>query len=121
DRLDLEQLIRMLLALERGETRACRVVRVPTPDEEDAKRQHRERNVLVSERTAHSNRMTGIFLTRCSTPDSSNQTWCNAYIQGVADGLSISNAAGSWPLCIPEKVVASQVRDIVLPFIRRNP
>ena len=31
DRLDLEQLIRMLLALERGETRACRVVRVPAP------------------------------------------------------------------------------------------
>jgi transposase len=41
DRLDLELLIRMLLALERGETRICRVVRVPTPTEEDAKRQHR--------------------------------------------------------------------------------
>ena len=50
DRLDLEQLIRMLLALERGETRACRVVRVPSPAEEDAKRQHRERAVLVAER-----------------------------------------------------------------------
>jgi len=41
DRLDLELLIRMLLALERGETRICRVVQVPTPTEEDAKRQHR--------------------------------------------------------------------------------
>ena len=40
DRLDLEQLIRMLLALERGETRACRVVRVPSPAAEDAKRQN---------------------------------------------------------------------------------
>jgi transposase len=48
DRLDLEQLIRMLLALERGETRACRVVRVPSAAEEDAKRQHRERQVLVA-------------------------------------------------------------------------
>ena len=47
DRLDLELLIRMLLALERGETRICRVVRVPTPAEEDVKRQHRERSVLV--------------------------------------------------------------------------
>lgn len=62
DRLDLEQLIRMLLALERGETRACRVVRVPTPEEEDAKRQHRERRVLVTERTAHTNRMKGILM-----------------------------------------------------------
>jgi hypothetical protein len=31
----------MLLALERGETRICRVIQVPTPAEEDAKRQHR--------------------------------------------------------------------------------
>jgi transposase len=63
DRLDLELLIRMLLALERGETRICRVVRVPTPTEEDAKRQHRERQVLVADRTAHSNRIKGILMT----------------------------------------------------------
>ena len=63
DRLDLELLIRMLLALERGETRICRVVRVPTPSEEDAKRQHRERQVLVADRTAHSNRIKGILMT----------------------------------------------------------
>src|SRR5262247_1926685 len=36
DRIDLELLIRMLLALERGETRICRVLQVPTPAEEDA-------------------------------------------------------------------------------------
>jgi transposase len=62
DRLDLEQLVRVLLALERGETRACRVVRVPTLDEGDVKRQHREREVLVAERTAHTNRMTGMLM-----------------------------------------------------------
>jgi transposase len=62
DRLDLELLIRMLLALERGETRICRVVQVPSQAEEDAKRQHRERAVLVAERTAHSNRITGILM-----------------------------------------------------------
>ena len=63
DRIDLELLIRMLLALERGETRICRVVQVPSPAEEDAKRQHRERAALVAERTAHSNRITGILMT----------------------------------------------------------
>ena len=62
DRIDLELLIRMLLALERGETRICRVVEVPSPAEEDAKRQHRERAALVAERTAHSNRITGILM-----------------------------------------------------------
>ena len=62
DRLDLELLIRMLLALERGKTRICRVVQVPSPAEEDAKRQHRERAVLVAERTGHSDRITGILM-----------------------------------------------------------
>jgi transposase len=62
DRLDLELLIRMLLALERGETRICRVVQVPSLAEEDAKRQHRERAVLVAERTAHGNRIMGILM-----------------------------------------------------------
>src|SRR5512132_404756 len=59
---DLEQLLRMLLALERGETRACRVVRVPSPAEEDAKRQHRERLVLVAARTRHGNRIPGLLM-----------------------------------------------------------
>src|SRR5215831_18948789 len=62
DRIDLELLIRMLLALERGETRICRVVQVPTPTEEDAKREHRERAVLVKEKTAHTNRIGGILM-----------------------------------------------------------
>ena len=44
----------MLLALERGETRICRVVRVPTPTEEDAKREHRERAVLINAARASS-------------------------------------------------------------------
>jgi transposase len=52
----------MLLALERGETRTCRVVRVPSPAEEDARRQHRERQVLVAERTRHGNRITGLLM-----------------------------------------------------------
>src|SRR5215475_4143504 len=62
DRIELELLIRMLLALERGETRICRVVQVPTPTEEDAKREHRERAVLVKEKTAHTNRIGGILM-----------------------------------------------------------
>jgi hypothetical protein len=45
-----------------GETRICRVVRVPTRQEEDTKRQYRERNVLISERIAHSNRMKGLLM-----------------------------------------------------------
>jgi hypothetical protein len=36
------------------------VVEVPTPAEEDAKRQHRER---ANEKTAHTNRINGILMT----------------------------------------------------------
>jgi transposase len=68
DRIDLELLIRMLLALERGETRICRVVQVPTPTEEDAKREHRERAVLVKEKTAHTNRIGGIAISPSPAP-----------------------------------------------------
>ena len=35
---------------------------MPTPAEEDAKRQHRERAVLVKEKTAHTNRIGGILM-----------------------------------------------------------
>ena len=38
DRLDAEALVRVLLALLRGERRVCSVVQVPTPREEDEKR-----------------------------------------------------------------------------------
>ena len=46
DRLDAAGLLRTLMARARGERQVCRVVRVPSPEEEDARRQHRERTRL---------------------------------------------------------------------------
>jgi transposase len=43
DRLDAEGMLRVLVAYLRGDHQACSMVRVPTPEEEDAKRTHRER------------------------------------------------------------------------------
>ncbi len=43
-------LLRTLMALERGETQVCRVVHVPSPEQEDARRRSRERARLVVER-----------------------------------------------------------------------
>jgi transposase len=40
------------------------MVRVPTPEEEDAKRMHRERKRLVKERTAHVNRIRALLATQ---------------------------------------------------------
>ena len=47
DRLDAAGLLRTLMALERGETQVCRVVHVPSPAQEDARRRSRERTRLA--------------------------------------------------------------------------
>ena len=64
DRLDAEAMIRVLLAYCRGETRVCSVVQVPTPEQEDARRPHRERERLVRERIQHVNRVQGLLATQ---------------------------------------------------------
>ena len=57
DRLDTEMLIRVFLGWLRGEPRHCKMVAIPTLEEEDAKRPSRECEVLVGERTRIINRM----------------------------------------------------------------
>jgi transposase len=61
DRIDLEQLIRALLAFPRGERRVCSVVHMPTVEDEDRKRRNRERERMLEERTAHTNRIKGLL------------------------------------------------------------
>jgi transposase len=57
DRLDTEMLIRVFLGWLRGEPRHCKMVAIPTLEEEDARRPSRERESLVGERTRFINRM----------------------------------------------------------------
>jgi transposase len=61
DRIDLDKLMRAFVAHLRGEPRACSVVRVPTVADEDRKRRNRERDRLLKERTAHTNRIKGLL------------------------------------------------------------
>lgn len=61
DRIDLEKLMRVLLAYCRGEPRVCSVARAPSVAEEDAKRPHRERERLIKERGAHINRIKALL------------------------------------------------------------
>lgn len=61
DRIDGEALLRTLLAYKRGEPRVCSMVRVPSPEQEDARRLSRERKVLVGERQCHVNRIKGLL------------------------------------------------------------
>jgi len=64
DRLDVAGLLRTPMALERGETQVCRVVHVPSPEQEDVRRRSRERSRLVVERGRHTNRIKGLLMTQ---------------------------------------------------------
>jgi transposase len=61
DRIDGELLLRTLMAHLRGEPRVVRIVQVPSVEQEDARRASRERERLVKEQTAHSNRIKALL------------------------------------------------------------
>jgi transposase len=62
DRLDAEKLLAMLIRYHADEPRVWSVVRVPTPEQEDARRAHRELRRLGQERTAHINRIRALLV-----------------------------------------------------------
>jgi transposase len=61
DRVDAECLLRALQAWRRGDRHACSFVRIPSVEEEDARRPHRELARLTKERVAHVNRIKGLL------------------------------------------------------------
>jgi transposase len=61
DRIDGELLLRSLMAHLRGEPRVVRIVQVPRVEQEDARRASRERERLVKEQTAHTNRIKALL------------------------------------------------------------
>jgi len=61
DRIDVEKLLQALIAWCRGERHVCSMVVIPSAEEEDLRRSHRERHRLVRERTAHINRIKALL------------------------------------------------------------
>lgn len=64
DRIDARALVRALMAHARGEHQVLSEVRVPTVVQEDERRLLRERQRLVQERAAHTNRIKGLLKTQ---------------------------------------------------------
>ena len=75
DRLDAEGMLRVLAAWLGGDRQVCSIVRVPTPEEEDAKRPHREREHLVQERLRIENRMEALLFTQGIRGKPSLRSW----------------------------------------------
>jgi transposase len=61
DRIDAEAMVGILKAYLAGDHSVCRVVNVPTVEEEDARRLMRERKELVAERTSQIGRIRGLL------------------------------------------------------------
>src|ERR1700747_3688674 len=60
DGVDVERMLRSLMAYLRDEPKVWSVVRVPTVAEEDDRRLHREHDRLINERVQHVNRIKGL-------------------------------------------------------------
>jgi transposase len=75
DRLDAEGMLRVLASWLGGDREVCSMVRVPTPDEEDAKRPHREREHLVQEKLRIENRIEGLFFAQGIRKRPSLRSW----------------------------------------------
>lgn len=75
DRLDAEGMLRVLAAWLAGDKHVCSMVRVPTPEEEDAKRPHREREHLVQEKLRIENRIEALLFTQGIRGRPSLRSW----------------------------------------------
>jgi len=61
DRIDVENILHTLIAWCRGERHVCSMVVIPSVEDEDFRRCHRERDRMIRERTAHINRIKGLL------------------------------------------------------------
>jgi len=75
DRLDAEGMLRVLAAWLNGDRQICSMVHVPSPEEEDAKRPHREREHLVQERLRIENRIEALLFTQGIRGRPSLRSW----------------------------------------------
>ena len=75
DRLDAEGMLCVLAAWLGGDRQVCSIVSVPTPEDEDAKRPHREREHLVQERQRLENRMEALLFTQGIRGRPSLRSW----------------------------------------------
>jgi transposase len=63
DKIDVEMLLRTLMAWLRGEPRVCSMVPIPSEADEEARRAHREREDLTKERRSIVNKIDAILAT----------------------------------------------------------
>jgi transposase len=95
DRLDAEGMLRVLANWPDGDRQICSMVVVPTPEEEDAKRLHREREHLVQDKQRIENRIEALLFTQGIRGRPSLRSWARDVAElRTGDG----RALGPWLL-----------------------
>ncbi len=97
DRIDVEKLPHTLIAWCRGERHVRSMVVIPSVEEEDIRRSHRERGRLVRERTAHINRIKGAALCSGHSRDQRHEGRQNPGAGGAGHGRRPALARTSRP------------------------
>ena len=64
DRIDVERIVIALIRSLAGEKYACRMIRIPEVDQEDARNLNREMRTLKNEKTSHTNRIRSLLVTQ---------------------------------------------------------
>ena len=64
DRIDAQKIVIALMRWKAGDRFACRMIRVPDAEAEDARNLNREMRTIKNERTAHSNRIKSLLVTQ---------------------------------------------------------
>jgi hypothetical protein len=106
DRIDVLMLLRALIAVDRGDRHVCSIVRVPTIEEEDARRSHRERQRLIRERTAHINRIKGLLFGQGIRGVEPRPARASSCADGSAPHISTASKG-----CCSDKAFAASSRD----------
>ena len=63
DRIDAQKIVLALLRFKAGDRFACRMIRVPDAEAEDARQLNREMRTVKTERSSHTNRIKGLLVT----------------------------------------------------------
>lgn len=85
DKIDADRLLKQLIRFKGGESRALRVVYVPSEEAEDARNLHREREILKREQAQHTNRIKSFLnLHGIKCGKKSRQSW-GVYFNEVQD------------------------------------
>jgi transposase len=64
DRIDAQKIVLALLRFKAGDRFACRMIRVPDAEAEDARQLNREMRTVKTERSSHTNRIKGLLVTQ---------------------------------------------------------